>query len=79
MEEATMSGPSNATNRLRVGWGGLVAGLLLAWPAARAADPALVIQGVSVFDTDNTRKIEQVIRGGRDSDPQALLKAVPSR
>jgi hypothetical protein len=46
-----MSDPSNATNRLRVGWGGLVAGLLLAWPAARAADPALVIQGVAVFDT----------------------------
>jgi hypothetical protein len=79
MEEATMSIPSNATNRLRVGWRGLVAGLLRAWPAARAADPALVIQGVAVFDTDNTRKIEQVIRGGRVCDPQALLKAVPSR
>jgi hypothetical protein len=79
MEEAAMSGPSNATNRIRFGRGGLVAVLLVAWPAARAADPALVIQGVSVFDTDNTRKIEQVIRGGRVCDPQALLKAVPSR
>ena len=29
-----MTGQSNATNKIRVGWGGLVAVLLLAWPAA---------------------------------------------
>jgi hypothetical protein len=53
MEEATMTDHVNATNRVRAAWGGLVAVLLIAWPTARAADPALVIQGVSVFDTDS--------------------------
>jgi hypothetical protein len=45
-----MTSHCNATDRVRVGWGGLVAVLLLAWPTARAADPALVIQDVSMFD-----------------------------
>jgi imidazolonepropionase-like amidohydrolase len=36
-----------------------------------AADPTA--------DVRNTRKIEHVIRGGRVCDPQALLRAMPSR
>src|SRR2546428_505420 len=35
----------------RVVWGGAVAVLLLAWPPAHAAEPVLVIQNVSIFDT----------------------------
>jgi hypothetical protein len=36
---------------LRVVWGGVVAVLLLAGPPAHTAEPALVIQNVSLFDT----------------------------
>jgi hypothetical protein len=46
-----MMGRSIATVRIPAGWWGVVAGLLLACPSVRAGDPALVIQGVSVFDT----------------------------
>jgi hypothetical protein len=46
-----MAGRSNGTNGALVGWGALLAVLLAAWPPARAADQALVIRGVSVFDT----------------------------
>jgi hypothetical protein len=44
-----MIGPSITTNRFRVAWGGLVAGLLVAWPTAHAADRAgnsTVVQGL---------------------------------
>jgi hypothetical protein len=43
-----MADQCNAIAGARVGW--VAAVLLLAWPAARGAEPALVIQGVSVFD-----------------------------
>ena len=46
-----MTDRCSASAGVRVGWGGAVAVLLLAWPAAHAAEPALVIQGVSLFDT----------------------------
>jgi hypothetical protein len=48
---ATMADRCSASAGLRVGWGAAVAVLLFAWPAASAAEPTLVIQGISLFDS----------------------------
>jgi hypothetical protein len=45
-----MTDPSQAIRRDRIGRAVAVVVLLFAWPAAPAAEPALVIQGASVFD-----------------------------
>jgi hypothetical protein len=39
----------------------------------------VILSADPTADVRNTRKVEQVIRGGRVCDPQALLKAIPSR
>jgi hypothetical protein len=49
--EAAMTERCSAIAGVSVGWGGAVAVLLLAWPAASAAEPVLVIQGISLFDS----------------------------
>ena len=46
--------------------------------AGKFAD-LVILSADPTADIPNTRKIEQVIRGGRVCDPQALLKAIPSR
>jgi imidazolonepropionase-like amidohydrolase len=66
-----MAGRSAATDRRCVGRWGLVAVLLLAWPAARASGAALVIQGVSMFDAAS-RKMQPnrtVVVSGEKIEP----------
>jgi hypothetical protein len=46
--------------------------------AGKLAD-LVILSADPTADIRNTRKIERVIRGGRVCDPQAILKAVPSR
>ena len=58
-----MTCKSAVIERIRVGWGGAVAVLLLAWlPAAAAAEPAVVIQGASLSDAaSGTMKPDRTI------------------
>src|SRR5262245_9787790 len=49
--EVAMRGRFDALEGARVVWSGIVAVLLLAWPAAHAAESVLVIQNVSLFDS----------------------------
>src|SRR5947209_5005004 len=68
-----VTGLSNTMSRIGAACGGLVAVLLATWPA-RAADPALVIQRVSVFDVaSGTMKPSRtvVVSGDRIAAVQA--------